>query len=395
MRSLSQLRLLLSQPEVTSLQLFSLSETKVHPKDAEDLLHSLGNPPALQVLPPVFHPIHARKHPLLLLSVLARRLWHGTPYVLGKWYAGSVERALAAALSPRTQIIYVDHVGMAVYLPLVKQHCPKARVVLGCHNIESEFFVQFAQTLRGPLRFIAQQEAKAAARHEAEVLAQVDQAITISKRDAQELRTLLRQHTGRFVQPICVPQVVEPSPVSAARGPACRVVYVGNLTWQPNVEGLSWFCQTVWPLVRARLPLATFRIAGSGLSSHDRVPDAWTGPGIELVGYVDDLAAFAKQADVWVAPVSGGSGVRIKLLDSLRLGVPTVTTQDGAKGLSVRSGRELFVEDHPDAFARAIVRLWEEPDLAQRLREAGLSYLCTHHSPKTAHQALRLALSLP
>ena len=403
-RSLSQLRLLVAQPEVSRLRLFSLCEVSVSDEERRELARALGAPVSLQVVPPVDHPIHLRQHRRKLAEVALRRVLQGTPYLLGKWLSRSVEQALTEQLQPERpeepwDVVYIDHLGMAVHLPLVRRLCPTARVVLECHNVESEFFEQFATRQRQPLRLLAEREAQAAAEHEARILAEVDATVAISERDAEELRKLVWQRQGRAIQPLVVPPTVTTHPVELPSNLPPRIVYVGNLTWHPNVAGLDWLCQKVWPLVRSKIPQATLTIAGSGLSTSTNgqlvVPPGWQGPGIQVIGFVTDLREFVTGAAAMAAPVFGGSGVRIKLLDSLRLGVPTVTTRDGASGLPLVDHREVLISDDPAGFAERLALLCGDTALRLRLRDAGLGFLRAHHSHARAEIGLRMALGLP
>lgn len=399
-RSLGQLRLLLRQPELTVLRMFSLTEVPVSQADLAALRDGLGHPTPLQVVPPVFHPIHLRKHTAKLIEVGLRRLLWGTPYLFAKWQSAAVAQALSVELlSDKWDVVYVDHIGMGVYLPLVRRLCPQARVVIETHNVESEFFAQFAAQKPQPLRLVAEREADAAAVYEAKTLCAADAAVAISDRDARELRALAFRTLGRAILPLVVPQVVEPAPVPLPKDPAPRVVYVGNLTWHPNVAGLDWLCQNVWPLVRAALPNATLTIAGSGLSPKAdgtlAVPTLWQGPGIDVVGFVPSLAAFVEGSPVLAAPVFGGSGVRIKLLDSLRLGIPTVTTSDGASGLPLADGQQVRICDRAQDFADALVMLCRDGALREKLRTLGLDFIRQHHSAKQAQTAMRMAIGLP
>jgi len=408
-RSLSQLRLLCAQPELRVLRVFSLTEDGVSVDDLSGFRRALDNPPTLSIVPPIEHPIHLRQHKRKLAEVALIRLLHGTPYLLAKWRSSSVAAALTCELSaessgPRWEVIYIDHLGMAVYLPLIRKLCPTARVVVECHNVESEFFAQFAAKQPLPLRWLAERESQAAAQHEAKILCEADAVVAISDRDAQRLRALSLARLGRAIQPLTVPPVVELAPVEPpaielSTDLAPRVVYIGNLTWHPNVAGLDWLCQKVWPLLLARLPSATLTIAGSGLPKDPhgplQVPSLWSGTGIEVIGFVPDLREFLTNAAALAAPVFGGSGVRIKLLDSLRLGVPTVTTSDGASGLPLHDDRELLLSDDPAGFAERLTRLCRDGALRLRLREAGLDYLREHHSTERAGRALRMALGLP
>lgn len=411
-RSLAQLKLLAAQPEVTALVVFSLAEVAVTPAELEALAQAVlaarpaQLPPlALRIVPPPHHPVHLKQAPGELLRVLGRRLRHGTPYVLGKWQSAAVAAALRGELQAGHDLVYIDHLGMAVYLPLLREVLPHARIVLEEHNVESDFFRQFAarKTLLPPLRPLARLEHRAAARAEAHVLDEVDAVVTISGQDALDLVALHRRlgRRDRAVHAVPVPQVMETSRPSRPPPPAGeppRLCYVGSLSWHPNVLGLDWFCQKVWPHVQALRPDARLTLAGSGLATgpdgRPRVPTAWQVPGIDVVGYVPDLEALYQRALAAIAPVLGGSGVRIKLLESLRAGLPTVTTSAGAAGLPLTPGREVLIEDDPRRFAHAAARLLTDPPLREALRQGGYQFLEEHHSRARATEALRRALIL-
>jgi glycosyltransferase involved in cell wall biosynthesis len=174
-------------------------------------------------------------------------------------------------------------------------------------------------------------------------------------------------------------------------------VYVGSLAWHPNVQGLDWFCRDVWPILRERAPELTLNIIGSGLPLAEGkpvVPQAWRARGIVTHGFVADLAPFEARAAAMIAPISGGSGVRIKLLEGFRAGLPVITTRAGAAGLPLETDRELLIADDPRVFAEETLSVVRDPARATRLRDAAYTYLDAHHSIAVAQQAMRRALGI-
>ncbi len=174
--------------------------------------------------------------------------------------------------------------------------------------------------------------------------------------------------------------------------------YVGSLRWKPNVLGLDWFCQKVWPLVRSRVPNATFEIAGVGLkpdaSGKLPIPDAWKAPGIETVGFLEDLEPLYARSIAMIAPITGGSGVRMKLLEGFRAGMPVVTTPDGAFGLPLVDGQDALISPDPTGFAERTAKLASDAALRDRLREGGYAFLEKYHSLATAQNIMRGALGI-
>ncbi len=388
-RSLADLRLIASLPEVLGVDLVCLEE---EPTSSDDIRALASELPKLAIFPPVFHPIHLKKHPAWLPLVAALRLVPGLPYLAGKWVSPRVARALRRVVLGRVpDLVYIDHLGMAVYERRLRRWAPRARFVLGQHNVESDFFAQFAAKKSGLVRRLAELETRLARRVEIDVMRRVDAVVAISSSDAASFEEMAG------VLASVVPQVV---PVTRTpwepRGP--RAVYVGNLSWHPNVAGLDWFCERVWPLVRDALPSAELDVVGSGLprgeGGEQIVPDRWKKPGITVHGFVADLEPLYLRSSAFVAPILGGSGVRIKLLEGFRAGLPLVTTPAGALGLPIASGREALVAGAPGDFARDLVRLLCDVELQRSLREGAYTFLEREHGLAAAQAVAREVLGL-
>jgi hypothetical protein len=219
----------------------------------------------------------------------------------------------------------------------------------------------------------------------------VDAVIAISRADAAGLRELAG------VEAVVVPPFVEPGAPRLESTQAPALGYIGHLGWQPNTYGLDWFCRDVWPLVRRRVPDATLTIAGPGLRKQPDggliVPPTWCQPGITTVGFVDDLEDVYRTTLGLVAPVLGGSGVRMKLLEAMRAGMATVTTTDGAAGLDVTAGHEVLIADDPAGFAESVARLLSDASLRGQLRQGGYAWLAANHSRAAVRKTMEQAIA--
>jgi glycosyltransferase involved in cell wall biosynthesis len=389
-RVLSQLRVLASIEEVERIDLLSLTDAPVPTETVRELERLL---PKVRAEAPVVQHLRLRGHPLAFLKFLRQRVVCGQPYLVAAHDSGEMRALIRQHLRTRRyDYVYVGYLGMTAYLPDVRELAPRAGVILEQHNVEWQIFDRLADSMRAPLRHAVRMEARALRRFERRALRRADAVVAISRPDAAGFRDLAG------VSAVVVPPYVAPGRqrVETARAP--RLGYIGHLGWQPNVFGLDWFCREVWPSVLRRAPAATLTIAGPGLrkgsSGALEVPPAWSMPGIKTVGFVDDLEDMYRDTLGMVAPVVGGSGVRMKLLETMSAGMPTVTTTDGAAGLGVADGREVLIADDPASFAESTARLLADADLRAHLRRGAHAFLEAEHSASVVRAALERSLSM-
>lgn len=389
-RTLSQLKVIASLSEVEEITLLSVAERSVSEVECRALADAV---PKLRVVPPVFHPIHLWSFPRYVPRVVLLRALFGVPYLAAKWHSTALRKLLQRELrNTPVDVAYIDHLGMIDYLPTIKAMHPLCRVVLDQHNVESDFFKQFTDKQTGAKWLVALAEWRAAVCFEKRALKTVDAVVAISPEDARRFEALAE------VRAYVVPVVMTAARKTRSHPGCPRFCYVGNLRWQPNVEGLNWLCQSVWPKILARVPNATLEIAGVGLKPDARgrlpVPDAWKVPGITVVGFLEDLEPLYARSVGMLAPVFGGSGVRVKLLEGFRAGIPVVTTPDGAFGLPLADGREVLIQSDPDGFAERVERLVRDGALRERLRGEGYAFLEKHHSLAVAQDVMREVLNI-
>lgn len=148
-----------------------------------------------------------------------------------------------------------------------------------------------------------------------------------------------------------------------------RLIYSGALTYQANFDAVRFFLYEVFPIVLASQPQAVLYVTGKT----DGVPLERL-PKMEQVvftGYVDDIRPWVAQSEASVVPLQIGGGTRIKILESLALGTPVVTTSKGVEGLDLADERDLLVADAPEEFAKEILRIFQNPTLRSSLAEKG------------------------
>lgn len=172
-----------------------------------------------------------------------------------------------------------------------------------------------------------------------------------------------------------------------------EILFVGNLGYYPNREGLAWFCRRVLPRLRrlAARPF-TVRLAGGGLPPRAARRLAAI-PGVVPLGRVEEVSPLYHRARLVVVPVRAGGGTRIKVLEALAHQRPVVSTTTGAEGIAAASGQGVLLADTPDLFARHCAGLLARPELAEALGREGAALVNRHFSPGTLRECLLPAAS--
>lgn len=148
------------------------------------------------------------------------------------------------------------------------------------------------------------------------------------------------------------------------------VTFLGALDVATNHDALRWFAAQVWPLVLAAVPDARWRVVGRKPTDVVRSLVEETARA-ELHADVADPVEYLLATSVAVNPAVSGSGVNIKLVEYLSVGVPVVSTDRGMAGIGLQAGEDLLVADNGPGFAAAVVRLLTVAEDASRVGLAG------------------------
>jgi polysaccharide biosynthesis protein PslH len=156
---------------------------------------------------------------------------------------------------------------------------------------------------------------------------------------------------------------------------------IGTARWPPTTNAVRRLLDRVWPLVLERRPLATLALAGEGMEAATFGVRAEL-PGVRWRGRVPSAGDFLRELGVLLYPLTTGSGVKVKVLEALALGVPVVSTREGAEGLLEHRG--VVVEEDDERIAAATVELLD--DLAARREMGAQAYenFLANHTPAVA-----------
>lgn len=243
-------------------------------------------------------------------------------------------------------------------------------VVLDEHNVEFELLDRLTGREGGTLRqWFNRVEARKFRREEMGACRAAAMTLVTSERDGQ----LLASHSPGL-QTTVITNGVDCDHFrrpAGSRRPDSGV-FVGATNYFPNEDGVAYFLREVLPLIQEKKPGFRFTVVGG------RPPPSvvqYQSGTVEVTGYVDDVRPFMWESSVFVVPLRMGGGTRFKIVEAFAAGIPVVSTRLGAEGIPVQDGRELLLADKPSDLAAAVLRVLENPALAESLAHAGEEFV--------------------
>jgi glycosyltransferase involved in cell wall biosynthesis len=157
-----------------------------------------------------------------------------------------------------------------------------------------------------------------------------------------------------------------------------RLCFIGNMTTMQNLDAANYFARDIFPIVLRAVPNARFKIVGRMRERERRRFSRFSC--VDVTGEVRSIVDATDGASVGVCPMRVGAGVQNKVLEYMALGIPAVVSSIALEGLGARNGQELLVEDSPEQFALAVIKLIQNRSFALRIAEAGRNYVESNHS---------------
>jgi sugar transferase (PEP-CTERM/EpsH1 system associated) len=281
----------------------------------------------------------------------------------------------------------------AVYLSLVRTAgngaaLPKVPRVLDFCDACSMHLQRRAEQSSGWRRWLLHVESRRLARMERELADQVEQALITSPLDAAQI--------PGSRPPRVIPNAIDLEPdvpvLSSQRLPVGRwnIGFLGDMSTAYSATAVEYFMGRVWPQVRQACPQAHFWIIGRDPC---RAIQRFASADVLVTGAVSSFKLYLQRLQVVVAPMQFGSGIKNRVLQAMAQGVPVVGSSIANEGLDATPGSDLFIEDDPQAFARRIIELLDDPMCQQRVGLAGRAFVHRYLHPDLIAELLEQALA--
>jgi glycosyltransferase involved in cell wall biosynthesis len=282
-------------------------------------------------------------------------------------------------LNNKFDIVQLETLFVAPYIPLIRQ-LSAARVILRAHNIEHLIWERLSINEKNPIKkWYLQHLTKTLKNFEINVLPELDGVVAITPKDAEFFKQKMNARKVISIPFGVNTERIEHFKPNESSGSSSQktIFHLGSMNWMPNIEGIKWFLEKVWPGIVAIRKDIVFRIAGREIPAWLRNTNL---ENVIIDGEVPDALSYMQQHKIMVVPLFSGSGIRIKIIEGMMAGCAVITTTIGAEGIEYTNDKELIIANNEEQFAEAIAYLVDNTQKVEDLGKNAADFIMTTHN---------------
>lgn len=284
--------------------------------------------------------------------------------------------------------VYFDVVLLSRYyvaeplMPMIRQYCPEAQLLfdtVDLHYLREERMAEVANNA-------AQIKAAAVTKQKELAVARAcDTTLVVSP---YEQSVLAKEFPDLDVQILSNIHEV----YGRLKGYQARkdLVFMGGYQHTPNVDGLLWFIDDIWPIIQRALPEVQLHVVGS--KAPPQIEALGVLDGVVYHGFVEDIEPVMCDYRIAIAPLRFGAGVKGKVNMSMSYGQPVVGTAVAVEGMYTTHGQDVMMSDDPESFAEHVIELYQDSDLWHRISDGGLKNVAQWFSFEAAKKQIQHVL---
>lgn len=273
-------------------------------------------------------------------------------------------------------VVVIDYIGMYNYYTMMKKLCTHARFVYVSHNVEFKNFIDIKKN-KSDKSILSNYWIEKRKKYEETMICESDASLCISNSDIDIFKAEFPKAKKLvFAKPLIRFSKIKSKEDLKKFGK--KLLIVGSMDWYPNVNGIEWFVENVFiPLVK-RDP--EYKLYLVGRKPDDRIKKLGEKcENIIVTGSVDSVDPYYKECDVSIIPVFEGTGAKIKVLESLGKGIPTVCSDFAAKDYLLNNEEMIVVPQNAKAFECAINKLESNLEIRMAIYDKMEQYMETYY----------------
>jgi GT2 family glycosyltransferase len=297
-------------------------------------------------------------------------------------YTLSLQQAVKDKGVRLAAVLVFRHYVARELIPALKTYAPQARIVLETVDLH---FLREARQAKLAQEKVELDYPNKTRLEELAIIDQVDATILLSQHEMRLVRKLLPNANLYCIPILRENPAIQPKPLNSRKG----LMFLGGFRHPPNVDGICWFVEEIWPLlikngfdgnlmiVGADPPKEVMRLASKR---------------IRVLGHVEKLDDVFSKCRITVAPLRYGAGLKGKIISSLSYGVPCVSTPIGIEGSGLQNRKHVLVGKDAKGMADQILSLYYDDVTWLHLAENGKKFFEKRYSTQAVFPKIRKLL---
>jgi sugar transferase (PEP-CTERM/EpsH1 system associated) len=253
------------------------------------------------------------------------------------------------------------------------------RLLMDLIDVDSYKWSQYGMTSRGLLRWIYRIEGRHLKEYEKRIATEFHNLFLVSKPENKifqenvaeaDITVLSNGVDLDYFRPAAERIYTETEPV---------LTFTGVMDYRPNVEGVAWFANMIFPKIQVSVPQTRFLVVGSRPLNSIRSLTK-KNAAIKVTGFVEDIRPYMTAADVCIVPLRIARGVQNKVLEAMAMGKAIVCTPQALEGIEAVPERDVLTAEDEKSFSEAVLRLFKNKDLRERLGRQARQFVEKNHS---------------
>lgn len=285
-------------------------------------------------------------------------------YHVERFISDEFDKRLKEVLTEtKFDIVQLEMLYMTPYIDTIRKNSG-ASIILRAHNVEHLIWERIAnETSFLPKKLYIKHLARTLKKYELSVINKVDGIAAITRKDAAFFRRTCHKPVTDIPYGV-YPEQFEPHYEIEGKP---KFYHIGSMNWTPNEEGIKWFIENVLDDLLVKVPDFVYHLAGRNMPQWMTELD---NQHLDVVGEVKDAHEFVNGNNVAIVPLLSGSGIRIKIIESMALGKTVITTRIGAEGILYDEDANIIIAETKAKMIEAIRRVNEEPQMAVEIGKA-------------------------
>lgn len=311
-------------------------------------------------------PITTSKNMKYMILIAIKNIFSKMPLVVYKYMDKKFLIRLKKNIEKNDyDVIYIDHLQLGGYIEQI--NIKNKTLILDQHNAESTIILRKAEQTKNFIKkTYFKYEYLRLKKFESEIINKVDRVVVLSDEDKITLANISKAKEEKFIK-IPIPIQSDYIKMSGLKDEKTyNILFLGTLSWFPNVQGIEWFVDKVVPLLNKQKQKYNLYIVGKDPSEKlKKIGDE--NCNINVTGFVNDVNEYIEKCDFMVVPLFIGSGMRVKILEAMSKNIPVISTTIGCEGIEVKDGESILIANSENEFVETINKI-KNKDIYEKIR---------------------------